>query len=205
MPKLTTIHKLMPNPAKQKWNTKYQKQLLDGKNSSPSKWLIEHKKSLEERSSGTALDLACGAGGNSLYLASLGFKVEAIDISDVVINWLKREVSAKHLSISPILADLEDLSLDIGKYDVILNFNYLQRSLFPSIVKWLKPGGLLFFETMNVDHIDKLNNKFERSYLLEKNELEEAFSKLKIIAYKELIIKTINGTEKSVSRLLATK
>ena len=37
---------------------------------------------------GNALDLACGLGANALYLAGLGWQVDAIDSSEVVISQL---------------------------------------------------------------------------------------------------------------------
>ncbi|MGR8008566.1 class I SAM-dependent methyltransferase [Streptomyces hypolithicus] len=36
---------------------------------------------------GRALDLGCGAGRNSLYLASLGFEVDAVDLSPGALAW----------------------------------------------------------------------------------------------------------------------
>lgn len=36
---------------------------------------------------GRALDLGCGPGRNALYLASLGFQVDAVDLSPAAISW----------------------------------------------------------------------------------------------------------------------
>ena len=38
---------------------------------------------------GRALDVACGDGRNALYLAQLGYMVDAIDVSDVAIDALR--------------------------------------------------------------------------------------------------------------------
>jgi SAM-dependent methyltransferase len=46
---------------------------------------------------GRALDLGCGAGRNALHLASLGFEVDAVDLSPAAITWAEdraREVEA---------------------------------------------------------------------------------------------------------------
>src|SRR5580700_8036835 len=52
---------------------------------------------------GRALDLACGAGRNALWLASLGWHVTAVDGSNVAIEIL----SARNPAIDARVADLE--------------------------------------------------------------------------------------------------
>ena len=44
-----------------------------------------------------ALDVACGFGGNSLYLASMGFQVDAVDISGVALAQLQAEAARRGL------------------------------------------------------------------------------------------------------------
>ncbi|MEU1023701.1 class I SAM-dependent methyltransferase [Streptomyces sp. NPDC005900] len=47
---------------------------------------------------GRALDLGCGPGRNALYLASLGFEVDAVDLSPAALAWAKdraREAGAE--------------------------------------------------------------------------------------------------------------
>ncbi len=195
----------MKNPAQDKWNNKYRDRKLGHKHQQPSDWLKSHENLLKRTTPGRALDIACGDGRNSFYLASLGFTVDAIDISDVAIKWLSQQVNDQGLSIKPIQGDLEEVSLREESYHVIVNFIYLQRGLFPSMIKWLKPGGYLFFETMNIDHIEQLKNSMNRDYVLEKNELILAFKELELIDHKELTVNTINSEQRSVSRLLARK
>lgn len=50
----------------------------------PSAWLLEHRASLAQQPRGArALDLACDAGRNTLALAELGQRVDAVDVNDV--------------------------------------------------------------------------------------------------------------------------
>ena len=75
------------------------------------------------------------------FLASLGFSVESVDISQVALENLS------HLpNITPICADLDDFTIH-QKYDVILNSFFLDRRLFTSIINALNPNGLVLFET----------------------------------------------------------
>ena len=195
----------MTNPTRLKWNNKYEKHGLGASKLKPSDWLVNHEELLKTALPGLVLDIACGNGGNTFYLADLGFEVEAFDISDVAIDRLKEEAVKNRLTINPIQADLEQIDLDENKYDVIINFNYLQRSLFSSIKNALKPGGLLFFETMNMDHIDILGHEFNREFTLQKNELQAAFPALEILDYKEGIVIESGEKERYLSSLVGRK
>ena len=95
------------------------------------------------RPPGRALDLACGLGRNALYLAAQGWDVTAVDASHVALDILS-ERAAEGLNVHPVLADLEsgEFAIEPAAWDLILDCNYLQRSLFPSIRDGIKPGGL---------------------------------------------------------------
>jgi 2-polyprenyl-3-methyl-5-hydroxy-6-metoxy-1,4-benzoquinol methylase len=94
-----------------------------------------------------ALDIACGEGRNSLFLAQNGFRVTGLDISDVGLS--KGVVRAKNAEVK---IDFRQVNLEgfqiYEKYDLILNFNFLLRGLIPSEVQALTPGGLLLFDTI---------------------------------------------------------
>ncbi|MGD0585374.1 MAG: class I SAM-dependent methyltransferase [Oryzomonas sp.] len=94
-----------------------------------------------------ALDIACGEGRNSIFLARHGFRVAGIDISDVGIAKAERRARAEGLEIDFHRLDLDGWQID-GQYDLLLNFNFLMRSLIPEEVRALTPGGLLLFDTI---------------------------------------------------------
>lgn len=91
---------------------------------------------------GVALDLACGLGRHSLYLASHGWSVTAVDSSVVALNILS-ERAAEGLPVTVVHADLEagGFPIEPDSWDLIVDCCYLQRSLFPFIRAGLKPGG----------------------------------------------------------------
>ena len=76
---------------------------------------------------GRALDLACGVGQNALYLASLGWRVTAVDRSAVAIAALRR--AADGAAIEAHTADLEvhEFAIEPGAFDLVCDFFYLQR------------------------------------------------------------------------------
>ena len=112
---------------------------------------------------GRALDLACGTGRHALLLAGLGLSVTAVDWSGTALEILENRARKIKLPVSRvsaaalgepssrgirlIQANLEEFTLPENSFSVILSFHYLQRSLFPQIVRALRPGGLLLFET----------------------------------------------------------
>lgn len=66
----------MSNTALLKWNTKYKEKELSLFKTYPSDFLVENKKFLVSYQNGRTLDIACGDGRNSLYLAEMVLHVK---------------------------------------------------------------------------------------------------------------------------------
>lgn len=160
---------------RRKWNVRYRDMESD-----PSPTGIVARFAAIART-GRALDIAAGYGRNAVYLAGLGFEVDAVDISDVGLSRIGREQSRVH----PIQADLDTYQIQAHTYDLILNINFLQRRLFPLIIEGLKPGGLLVFETFVEGGAPTRDVPDCRDYLLRPNELLRAFLPLHILYYSE--------------------
>ncbi len=93
---------------------------------------------------GMALDLACGAGRNALWLAAHGWNVRAIDGADAAIHELREQARVRGLTVDTAIADLEAPTFHVQEngWDLILDCYYLQRSLFPRIRAGVRPGGV---------------------------------------------------------------
>jgi len=96
---------------------------------------------------GLALDLACGAGRHSVFLAEHGWRVRAVDGSREGLkrlSCLARERGVESM-IEPHLADLEAPDLEACGWwleaDLICDFYFLHRALFEQIRRALRPGG----------------------------------------------------------------
>jgi tellurite methyltransferase len=133
---------------------------------------------------GVALDVAAGTGRNAIFLAERGFRVVAIDISSIALDEARRRAEKKSLTISWHQADLEQIELPHNTYDLIVNFNYLQRSSFPQIRKSLKADGRVIFETYLVDQ-QAIGHPKNPAYLLNHNELLEQFRDFRVLCYRE--------------------
>src|SRR5262245_23284078 len=133
---------------------------------------------------GRALDIATGKGRNAIFLAERGFQVVGIDISPVGLEMARRTAQEKCLAIDWQEADLECVELPKEHYDLVVNLNYLQRSLVPQIKNTLKPGGWVIFETYLTDQ-SKIGDPINPDYLLLHNELLHFFRDFRILYYRE--------------------
>jgi len=133
---------------------------------------------------GSALDLACGRGGNALLLARHGLDTWAWDISPVAIEQLQQTARACHLTIHAEVRDVEAAVFEPGRFDVIVVSRFLARSISDAIMLALKPGGLLFYQTFTREKVTSFgpNNP---DFLLTEGELLSLFEPLKTLVYRE--------------------
>jgi SAM-dependent methyltransferase len=176
--------------AADRWNERYT-QSLEPFPHTPAAWLVEHEGLLA--GGGRGLDVACGDGRNALYLARHGYEVAAIDASDVAVGALNAAALERGLPITAHVVDVEAEPLPAGPYDAIVVMNFLDRALFGSLRDALAPGGLLFYETLSVAHVEELGRSFNADYLLARGELLEAFGDLEVVAHAEGVVERAGG------------
>jgi SAM-dependent methyltransferase len=130
-----------------------------------------------------ALDLACGTGRHTLYLARLGYTVDAWDISDVGLERLARLAREQGLAgrVRIRQVDLDEAALPVGTYDLVVDTYFLDRRLFRPMAAALKPGGLLFMETL----LSTPERPGRPDYYLQPSELRAAFPELEELFYRE--------------------
>jgi tellurite methyltransferase len=180
---------------KEKWNNKFASpEYITGEE--PVAWFKEHADLLPKQ--GKGLDIASGEGRNAVYAATLGYDTLAIDISETGLEKAQALAEKNQTRICTQVVDLDDYSIETSTYDLILCFQFLNRRLFPQIVKGLKPGGWLIYETFNRDYLKYTN--FRKEWVLDYNELLRQFSDLRVIRYREL-----DTGEKGLSSLVAWK
>jgi 2-polyprenyl-3-methyl-5-hydroxy-6-metoxy-1,4-benzoquinol methylase len=121
-----------------------------------------------------ALDIACGEGRNSVFLARHGFSVTGIDISEQALAKGKRLAEEAGVRCDFRRADLEECAIT-GSYDLILNINFLLRSLFPSLVAALTPGGILLVDTILA--VPETLSRYRPEHLLRPGELALLFDR----------------------------
>ncbi|MGB1250373.1 MAG: class I SAM-dependent methyltransferase [Candidatus Promineifilaceae bacterium] len=154
----------------EKWNHRYQTEGTEWLTRPPTPLLLEQADLLP--TSGLALDSGAGVGKNSVFLAQRGLHVIALDISETGLSLLKQRADAEQLTISTAVYDLSIPFLPPDRFDLIINFNFLERATLPAFRSALKSGGILVFSTFvqpTTDHPSK-------SFFLKPNELKTTFA-----------------------------
>ncbi|HJX12142.1 MAG TPA: methyltransferase domain-containing protein [Dehalococcoidales bacterium] len=150
---------------------------------------------------GKALDVAMGNGRNAIYLAGAGFTVTGIDISAETVAAAREAARRAGVTLTAKVADLEGgYRIEKNAYDVIICFNYLQRSLVPAMKKGVRPGGMVVYETFIIDQA-QFGRPRNPDFLLRHNELLEMFRDFRCLRYREGIIED----RKAVAGIVAQK
>jgi SAM-dependent methyltransferase len=136
---------------------------------------------------GEVLDLACGSGRHSRFLASLGFRVCAVDRDP--------QALAALAGIAGIVVRQSDLENGLWplagrQFDGVIVTNYLHRPLFSRILDALAPAGLLVYETFAAGN-ERFGKPSNPDFLLRPGELlDVAHGRLQVIAYEDLEVTT---------------
>jgi tellurite methyltransferase len=148
----------------------------------PAEFLVENRGLLP---AGRVLDVAAGNGRNAIYLAGLGFEVEGIDRSAESVAAALAAARQAGVTISMRIADLEvGRPIAPDAYDVIICFNYLQRSLVPQIKAGVRCGGMVVYETFTIDQA-QFGRPHNPDFLLKVNELLDMFRDFRCRLYRE--------------------
>tara|TARA_A100001011_G_C14313991_1_gene847024 strand:+ start:2509 stop:3018 length:510 start_codon:yes stop_codon:yes gene_type:complete len=142
---------------------------------------------------GIALDLACGKGRHSMFLSSYGYHVLAVDINKENLSCFDNKLIEKK---TKDIENLKNWPLKEKKFDIIVVTNFLNRTIFPSIIKSINKGGYLIYETFSEgqQNVGKPSNP---DYILQRRELITLCFQLNLIAYEEIHTENpINNTFK---------
>lgn len=179
---------------REKWDRRYDQK--DHGLPVPDPLLVTYKSLL---GSGRALDLACGQGASSLFVARLGYTVDAVDVSFKALTRLRSEAVRHHLPVNCAVADLDDFPLPTALYDLVMVFSFFSLSIISPIRECLKSGGILFYSTFNHRHTS-IKPGFNPAYLVPPGGLGQFFPEF------DMIVNELDaGDERNLSRLIARK
>jgi SAM-dependent methyltransferase len=104
---------------------------------------------LKSRGARTALDLGCGVGRHSQFLADAGLDVAAMDPSATGLEVLRRAAAARNLALEIRQADADLLPFPEATFDFVLSWDVIYHGNLGDVGRriaeiWrvLKPGGL---------------------------------------------------------------
>lgn len=162
-------------------------------------WLLERKVE-------TVLDLGCGSGWLSIFLARQGFKVTGLDVSEHALDLGKQWAASENLNIAFEVGDIADMNYPPGRFNAVVansifeHFTYeLAAQTIDRLKSILSPGGGFigcfdkvgtgpgdYFELNDGSHIytDKARKGMLLRYFPDK-ELEKLFSDWTITKFEE--------------------
>ena len=159
---------------------------------------------LPESNGARALDVACGNGRNGLFLASAGYRVDAVDISPFALETARKIADERRLTIQWIEADLDAFVPKMSRYEVIVVARYMNRKLMPRLSAGLRPGGMLIFEH-HIRTDRAVNGPRDPGFRLDPNELLRQFLDLQVRFYQEAINEDPDGRTMALAQLVGIK
>ena len=194
-----------------KWNDHYRGRPC-GQMSGPNALLVEWLPRLEIASrSPLAVDIACGEGRHALYLARHGWRVDAMDISDVALGHLEATARAEGLDVTGLVRDFEPEppaplpSFDEARYDLAVVMRYTNLPLLARLAQALRPGGYLIAEAyLKADGPD--GGPRNPAYRVSPGEFEAAVARdLDIVASREGTATGRSGLPAAVVQVVARR
>jgi len=147
----------------------------------------------------TALDLAMGRGRHAHLLARAGFRTFGVDVKLDAVGDAVARARGDGLLVRGWCADLTEIRLPAGFFDVVLVTRYLQRDLFPAIRETVKAGGIVLYETFTVNQRRLGFGPTSPDHLLEPGELRKLFETFEVMFYEEV------DAPEAVARIVARR
>lgn len=170
----------MSDADREKWDARYRTH--GAESTEPSPFLTGLDELLPR--TGRALDVAGGAGRNALWLARRGLEVTLLDISREGLALAGVAARDQGLPLTLVEADLDQLPLPPGPFDLIISFNFLRRDLFAAIPQALSHGGLLVYLQPTRSNLQR-HARPPAPFLLEDGELPGLVKGLELVRYDE--------------------
>ena len=174
---------------KSDWNAFYSKnEFANG--TEASNFLAESLKYLRK---GTLLDVACGEGQNSVFMAKKSFDVEGFDFSDVAIEKAKKYSLEQETQVDFKVQGLDFYLAPIQKYDSIISVDFKCSSrLLDEFKKALVIGGTMLIEAYTYNHLkNNPDTDYDTDECYKPFELSRMIKGWNLLYYDERIIDNV--------------
>lgn len=132
------------------------------------------------------LDLACGDGRHAVAAAQLGAEVVGVDRDAARLEVAREAAAARGVTLDLRNVDLEGAWPDLGTFQVVLLFNYLDRARSADVLARVAPGGVLMMETYLVAQRQLGWGPQSDAHLLVPGELARLVAPLEIVHGREV-------------------
>jgi SAM-dependent methyltransferase len=143
----------------------------------PSPWVQRWSNLIQ--TAGRVIDLACGHGRHTRYLAARGHAVTAVDRDGAALTQLNTVATTRCLDLEQAVWPLSGQT-----FDAVVVTNYLWRDHFDDALALLAPGGVLIYETFSQDHAS-VGRPTRAEFLLAPGELLQRCAALRVVAYED--------------------
>jgi tellurite methyltransferase len=155
----------MSDEERDRWNRRYVRE--GAWRPEPAAFLVEVSPQLPPGS--RILDAGGGTGRNAVWLARQGHQVTIADISETGLEFAKQGAADAAVEVDTVCMDFDTDPMPAGPWDVILDFHFIKRYLFPVFYEVLRPGGLLVFCRATVKNLER-HERPPRAYVIEEGE-----------------------------------
>ncbi|MSO20196.1 MAG: class I SAM-dependent methyltransferase [Acidobacteria bacterium] len=170
----------MSNAERTKWDERYR--AGDHASETPDPLLQRLlDNSLPQPQGRAALDVACGAGRHAVWLAEHGWDAYGCDVSLEGLRVAAQLARTRGVTLKLFCADMDASSLPPNRFDLIVVFFYLQRSLFEVFKSALRPGGFIIFRTYVADATAPEGAGDNPAHVLQPGELAAAFAGFRVL------------------------
>lgn len=194
----------MSHEDREKWQLKYREGAYAFRKH-PSVYLQQHLPAMTPPCK-RALDLACGAGRNALFLEAQGYLVDAVDIAAEALQ--RGKISAAEDRLVGITWHEHDLDSglppELGKYGLIIMIRYLDIALLREATEHLVEGGYVLAE-VHLQTDKPVAGPGSKRFRVAPGALASAAHGLDVIDYSEGRITDPDGSIVALARLLARK
>ena len=144
-----------------------------------------------------------GEGRNALYLAMRGFSVVGVDVSTIAAARCASKARARKVGLRVAVADLEHWLFAPKSFDWITQFYFLERALFPSITRTLRPGGHFILETFSSRHAEVSSfGPRNPDFLLDAQEARDLTRDLDLIHFEDETVELDEGRHQGPAGLI---
>lgn len=134
---------------------------------------------------GNVLDIAMGAGRDSLFLLNCGLNVYGIDRSVEAVRMAHKNAKTQGRQFAAIVSDAKHIPFKPDSFEGVIVFYFLYREILDNVVGLLKKGGILVYETYLLRQ-NLLDRERNAQFLLEDGEMYQTLrDKLETLFYEE--------------------